>query len=211
MLPFSQEQFISVFVAYNQAIWPTQIVAYALGAFAVFAVLRPRPWSGRLVAAILAVMWLWTGIAYHWMHFFEINKAAALFGAAFAIEAGLLSYHGLLNDGFQFERQDRTAGAVGFGLILYAMILYPLLGALNGHVYPAAPIFGVTPCPTTIFTFGILVLTLPTVPWWLLVVPLLWAVVGGSAAVLLGVPEDWMLLAAGVLAAGLLARRRAAF
>lgn len=60
------------------------------------------------------------------------------------------------------------------------------------------PTFGVTPCPVTPFTFGILLLS-PGTPWWLLVVPAAWSLVGGSAAYRLRVPQDWVLLA-GVLA-----------
>ena len=31
MLPFTAEQFLAVFVNYNNAIWPSQIAAYLLG------------------------------------------------------------------------------------------------------------------------------------------------------------------------------------
>jgi hypothetical protein len=57
----------------------------------------------------------------------------------------------------------------------------------------------------TIFTFGVLLLASPPVPWWLLAIPALWAVVGGSAAVLLAVPQDWMLLVGGLAATAMLA------
>ena len=62
-----------------------------------------------------------------------------------------------------------------------------------------------------IFTFGLLMLTRP-VPLILLIIPALWSVVGGSAAFLLNVPQDWALLASGlpVVAALLVARRNSA-
>lgn len=37
---------------------------------------------------------------------------------------------------------------------------------------------------------------------WLLAVPLLWTVVGGSAAVMLSVPQDYGLIVAGLLVVG---------
>ena len=43
----------------------------------------------------------------------------------------------------------------------------------SGHVYPAAPMFGVTPCPLVIFTFGMLLLSRERAPWPLLVIPAL--------------------------------------
>jgi hypothetical protein len=57
--------------------------------------------------------------------------------------------------------------------------------------------FGITPCPVTLFTLGLLLLTTAPVPAWLLVIPLLWAQVGGSAAFLLDIPQDWLLLFSG--------------
>jgi len=69
--------------------------------------------------------------------------------------------------------------------------------------------FGITPCPVTIFTLGLLLLAAP-MPRGLLAIPFLWSLVGGSAAFLLGVPQDWVLLIAGIAALWIAFRRRAA-
>lgn len=81
----------------------------------------------------------------------------------------------------------------------YAMVAYPLLGLALGHVYPRAPMFGVGPCPTTIFTFGVFLLAARPVPRALLAVPLLWSLLAVSAAFLLGVWQDLLLPVAGIL------------
>jgi hypothetical protein len=57
--------------------------------------------------------------------------------------------------------------------------------------------FGIAPCPVTLFTFGLLLLARGPVAWWLLVIPVAWSLVGGSAAFLLHVPQDWVLLFSG--------------
>jgi hypothetical protein len=88
----------------------------------------------------------------------------------------------------------------GVIMILYAMVVYPLLGFLFGHSYPAAPVFGVAPCPTTIFTFGLFLCTVRTVPKSILIIPLIWSVIGFTAALHLGIYEDVGLLAAGGVA-----------
>jgi hypothetical protein len=63
------------------------------------------------------------------------------------------------------------------------------------------PSFGV-PCPTTLFTAGLL-LSLepggPGAPWYLLIIPLAWTLIGGSAAILLGVLPDVALLLGGAV------------
>jgi hypothetical protein len=64
------------------------------------------------------------------------------------------------------------------------------------------------PCPTTLFTAGCLLAAVPPVPRWLLVIPALWSLVGGSAALLLGITPDLMLFAAGAALAGLGASSR---
>ena len=64
--------------------------------------------------------------------------------------------------------------------------------------------FGVAPCPTTICTFGLLLLAAGPVPLWLIAIPVIWAGIGSTAAILLAVREDLGLLVWCVLAAGLL-------
>jgi hypothetical protein len=97
-----------------------------------------------------------------------------------------------------FRPAGGARGIAGGALIVFALVLYPAIGYALGHRYPAAPTFGL-PCPTTIFTLGLLLFARPA-PRWVIVVPLLWAAVGSVAAFQLGVPEDLSLLAAGAMA-----------
>lgn len=191
MLPFTQAQFFAVFTAYNAALWPVSLAFYGLAAVAL-ASLRPR---GLIL--VLAAMWAWTGIAYHAVFFAPINPAAYLFAVLFVAEAGLLLREAARGD------EGRPAPAhwvsvIGILLIAYAMAAYPLLGLAFGHAYGDLPQFGVTPCPVTIFTLGCFLLRYRRPRWLLLVIPLIWSLVGGSAAILLAVPQDWPLLASGV-------------
>jgi hypothetical protein len=52
-----------------------------------------------------------------------------------------------------------------------------------------------------LLTVGLLLTGSPPAPRTVAIVPLLWAIIGGSAAVLLGVRPDWALLAAAALLA----------
>lgn len=98
---------------------------------------------------------------------------------------------------------------VGALLVAYALLGYPLLGHAAGQHYPAVPTFGL-PCPTTIFTFGLLAFAVRPPSWVLLVIPLAWAVIGTSAAASLRVPEDWGLTIASASVIALNLRRTAA-
>ena len=149
-------------------------------------------------------MWLWTGVAYHALSFSVINKAAYIFAALFIFEGCYLIYAGVYRDQIRFGLRPILATGVGISLIVYTAIVYPLIGVATGHRYPEMPMFGVTPCPVTIFTFGMLLLTLRPVPSWLFVIPFVWSLIGGSAAILLNVPQDWLLLVSGFIASPLM-------
>jgi hypothetical protein len=192
MLPFTQDQFFAVFAAYNEATWPAPVVAYILAAGCMFAVAARNPHASRFVVGVLAVLWLWTGIGYHWLFFAKINPAALAFAVLFCIQ-GLLFVMLTIRPQARASRRPASRSILGWVLVGYATILYPLIGQLLGHAYPSAPVFGVTPCPLVIFTFGMLLLSGVRRSWPCLVIPVLWAVIGGTAAVLLEVAQDWML------------------
>lgn len=206
-MPFTVEQFLAVFVDYNKAIWPAQVLAYFLGVLAFILVFRSSKWSDRTIAGILAVMWAWTGLAYHLTFFTVINKMAYGFGVLFVIQAAAFAYAGAHQGRINFGFNPDPGAWIGIAFVFYAAILYPLLGLAMGHSSLELPMFCVTPCPVTIFTFGMLLLTRQPVPRLLLVIPIIWSLVGGSAAILLRVPQDWLLLVSGAVAVTLLIRR----
>lgn len=206
VLPFTRDQFFAVFADYNRAIWPAQMLAYLL-ALAVFALILHRPRTGeRAVLALLALMWGWTGIAFHVAFFAAINRTALGFAALFVLQA-LWFAQLALRGGLRLELRWGGRAFWGCGLVAYAAVVYPLIGMSTGHGWPALPMFGLTPCPVTLFTFGVLLLASAPIPRRLLFIPLLWALIGGSAAFLLGVPQDWPLLLGGVLVVPWLWRR----
>lgn len=99
---------------------------------------------------------------------------------------------------------SRPKAVAGAALIVFALVVYPVWSAYAGHPYPATPTFGL-PCPTTIFTIGMLCFAVPPTPRSPLIVPLLWCLVGAQAAFLLGVQPDLGLIAAGAVSVALLA------
>ena len=191
MLPFKPDQFLAVFVSYNNAIWPAQIVAYLLGALAIALLSRKKREGDRVIAGILAIMWLWTGVGYQGLSFSSINKAAYLFAALFIVQGCYLFYAGAYRRQIRFGLRPGLATVIGAAFVAYALIVYPQVGMATGHPYPGMPMFGVTPCPVTIFTFGLLLLTVRPVPRWLFAIPFVWSLIGGSAAILLQIPQDW--------------------
>ena len=207
LLSFSPEAFFSVFEQYNRAIGPAPVVAYALGLAVLALVFRPVPGAGRIVAAILGIMWAWNGVAYHLMHFAQINFMAPIFAAFFVVQGLLFAWTGVVRGKIAFRFRPDPVGWTGLGLAVFALAVYPLLGALAGHGWPRAAMFGVSPCPTTIFTLGLLLTIEGRTPLHLVAIPVLWSLVAGTAVWLLDVPEDLALPLAGLVALGLVFRK----
>lgn len=206
-LPFSPSQFFQVFAAYNQSVWPTQYLLLVLAVATVVLVLRAPHRAGGFTAATLAILWAWMGVAYHLAFFWSINPAAPVFAALSVAAAAAFAWQGCFKRGLQFEAGWLPQKVIGLVLITFALVGYPVAGEILGYRYPAAPTFGL-PCPTTIFTFGVLLMATPALSRLQVIAPLLWALVGTTAAFVLGVVQDLALIAAAVAGLWLLARPR---
>ncbi len=206
-LPFTVDQFYGVFRDYNTTFWPAQLVLLVLAMVAVILVVFPRRWTGIGVSAILTFFWAWMGIAYHLVFFTSINPLAYVFAIIFIIAAVIFFWLGIVRKRLEFYLVFGANTFIGAILIVYALVIYPAWSVTAGHPYPQLPTFGL-PCPTTIFTIGLLCCLVRPYPRIVLVVPVLWALVGGQAAFLLGVPQDMGLLVAGVAGIVLMLRAK---
>lgn len=200
--PFTSEQFFNVFINYNTSVWPVQILLNLFALFVIFIAIRKFSFSDKAIGWIFGFFWIWMGIVYHLIFFSSINPAAIVFGALFIIQGLLFIYAGVIKKNVSFDYKTDTLHVTGIVFILYALFIYPMLGIAFGHVYPASPTFGL-PCPTTIFTFGILLWSV-RLPKWLLIIPFIWSIIGFTAVINFGVAEDSGLLITGVISTILL-------
>lgn len=194
-LPFSHEQFLDVFAAYNESAWPIAAALWLLSALALGIVLAGRSLD-RLVTTLLAAHWAWVAVGYHWLHFAIINPAAVAFSVGFLAQSVLFTAAAWRRS-LEYSSRRSPQYVWGVALAIYGL-LYPLIAAVTVGAYPRAPTFGV-PCPATLYTLGLLLLATPLKPS-LFVIPLLWTIIGGSAAVLLGIAPDFALVVAGLVA-----------
>jgi len=201
--PFTTEQFLDVFKVYNLTVWPAQIFLLILALMAIFLAIYRTRYSDAVIALTLAFYWLWIGIVYHLLFFTKINTAAYGFAALFVIQSILFFYLGFIKHSLQFKYSHNTNGIIAIVLFLYALIFYPLLGYYFGHFYPATPTFGL-PCPTTIFTLGMLLLLEGKIRKGIFIIPVLWSIIGFTAAIKLGILQDIGLLVAVVLTVAVL-------
>ena len=194
-VPFTQQQFLDVFGAYNSTAWPVVIVLWLVTfAFGV-RLLRGQARSVTL-NALAAVHWAWSGLVYHALFFTDINPAAWLFAGVFLLEAFAFVWFGMVRRTLVFE-WGRTARHAVAGVFFAYSLGYPFLVLASGHDVPRAPLFAV-PCPTTLFTAALLLTAVRPAPVLVFVIPLIWATLAGTAAIALGVTPDLMLFIAAV-------------
>jgi hypothetical protein len=196
--PFTQEEFLNVFSSYNNSVFPLQILFYLIAFLCIFLIFKQYKYGSKIISAALALYWIWMGLVYHIIFFSSINKAAYAFGTLFIVQGFLFAAWGIFKPGITIRWNKSFYNYAGLLFIAYALFIYPLLGALSGHQYPKAPTFGL-PCPTTIFTFGLLLFAGKKVRLPLLIIPFLWSIIGFNAALSLSIYEDIGLLAAGIL------------
>jgi hypothetical protein len=204
-LPFTNDQFFGVFALYNRT-FVVVVVALWLASMTTLAfVSRDPARRSPTLSLFLGALWLWNACAYHVLFFTRINPAAWLFAALFVVQAGLFFW---ATAGRRVEYFSSTGWRrrVGLGLVAYALA-YPFLTIALGHSYPETPTFGV-PCPTAILTIGVLVSARGHPPLTLAIVPIVWSFIGGSAAALLEVPTDYVLLGAGIALTAILVAQR---
>ena len=195
-LPFTPDQFFGIFAEYNRAFWPIVVVWWFVTLTALGLVWRqPEQWS-RALSLLLGSLWLWNAGAYHAFLFARINPAAWIFATLFAVQA-LLFLRAAMQRPPIYASSSGVRQGVGVLLAAYSLA-YPILTMAMGHDYPATPTFAL-PCPTVILTIGLLLTLRGRLPWSLTLIPMVWGFIGGSAAVLLQVQSDYVLLAGGAL------------
>jgi hypothetical protein len=193
-LLFSPRTYYRLFELYNEAVWPAPIAAAAM---AVALVLSLRRNDGRAVAGLLAVVWMWTAIAFHLERYATINWAAIYFAAAFVLQALLLGWTGVVRG--RLDLQPSGSGSIGLVLLAVALILQPLVGLFLGRPWTQAEIFGLAPDPTAVATLGVLVLA-RRIHWHLLAIPILWCVFTGLTLWAMETPDAWVSPLAALLA-----------
>ena len=199
-LPFSRAEFFTVFADYNETVWPAQAILYALAIAAVVLALRRSVAASRGTHGVLAVLWLWMGVVYHAGFFAGINSAAFGFALLFVAQSVLFAVLAMRRTTVAFALRKDLAGLAGGILIGLGLVIYPMMSLATGHHYPAQPTFGL-PCPTTIFTLGLLLWARERTTPAAFIIPLLWAAIGTSGAIQLGVIEDLTLAFSAIVVA----------
>ena len=201
-LLFTPRTYYRLFELYNAAIWPAQIVALAVGVLLVVTCTRG---GGRPVALVLAASWLWVAVAFLALRYATINWAATYAAWGFGVEAALLLWIAIRE---RFDPPPAFARRIGFGLVLFAVLVEPLSGLLLGRPLRQIELFALTPDPTAVATLGALLALRPKRRWLLMIVPVLWCLFTGLTLLAMSAHDWWIAPVAAVLAMFFAAWRR---
>lgn len=171
--------FFNACEAYNTQFWYMIIITYILGVAAIILSIKKISSSDKIISGILSFLWFWSGLVFLLIFLFPIEPM--MFGSSvifWVVQGVLFLYFGIIKEKLSFKTELNNYSIVGAIFIIYALVLYPIIGILSGRSYLQTPYFGTACCPVTIFTFGIFLLTDKKVPIYMIVIPFIWALMG---------------------------------
>jgi hypothetical protein len=204
--PFTPNQFFEIFEKYNSAVYPAQFIFLFLGIVAVIFLHSKGRAKNYFIGGLLSLIWLWIGVIYHISFFTTINKAAYAFGILFIIQ-GIFFFTELMRNRLHFHFSGKTREYIGYFFIIFGLLIYPVISYFLEGNWSGTIVLGL-PCPTTIFTFGFLMMISSKFSRYLLIIPTLWAIIGTGAATSFGVYQDYVMLLAAILGNIYLLKRR---
>lgn len=199
LILFSSHTYYRLIELYNVSVWPLQLAAILLGIIILVLTWRRPHWHGKAVSLILALGFLLVAMAFHWQRFANIHWVAIYFALAFAIQAGLLLWAGVVKNKLVIKTDYSETQFIGFGILGFALFIQPFVMMLAGHHWKQAELFALMPDPTVTATIGILLLTDIRKHWWLLIIPLLWCLVSAATLWALNSVNAFVVLTIGLI------------
>ncbi|MHA1993931.1 MAG: DUF6064 family protein [Candidatus Hodarchaeales archaeon] len=204
----SVEQFFELIRTYNNTFWPLIWITYLLGFIVFYYSYNKTESSDKLISGFLALLWIWVGMIF-WIGTFgpfpfsifglTFTGNWILLGIMFIIQGCLFIYYGIIKPSLSFRFEKKSHIYLGILFFLYSLLFYPLIGFLTGHPYPDYPIFGIAPCPVTIFTFGMVLWTDKRVNLLVIIIPFVYSLIGILPLMVYGVLADLGLIFGGII------------
>jgi len=186
--------------AFNVAVFPLQVVvALAAVALTYLVFTRPSDGSDKFMKAYLSLLCAWNGLVFFLVY--GRHLPGTIIGAPLFILASYLFAWDVRAGETKFRLPKAPWQKFATGFLILLALIYPLVGAAFGHVYPESCTFGVMPCPTTVFALALLSAALPQADrkvYWVLMI---WALPAlGKCLGALDLYEDCVLFWAGIYA-----------
>lgn len=180
---FSDKAYYRLFELYNHAIWPLHLIALVFSLVIIFALWKKPAWAGRAIAVLLTVSWIWVAWAFLFERFYQIHLVANWYAFAFVLQAGLITWFGVINNQFSLFVQSKLRINISLVLLFISLIIYPFIALITGRSWLQLEMFSLTPDPTVLATLAILVLC--NVSSALYVIPVIWLLISGMTLIVM--------------------------
>ncbi|CCQ73431.1 DUF6064 family protein [Magnetospira sp. QH-2] len=204
MVPYTVEVLVSLFGRYNETLWPAGVVAPIIAVLLTGLLYKGGLRGLRMMLVGLAVGWAVTGGAFHWLWMSELSWGGVWIGALFLVQSAILLWVAVTLSARSTAPVHTWQSVAGWIVILLGALGYSLAAAWGPFGWAAMPIVGVAPLPTTLLTFGVLVLHSPRLGVIPGVLPSLWAVFTAMEAWSLPLYPDLLLPAGALLWGGVI-------
>jgi hypothetical protein len=204
----SVDDFFNTLQTYNENLIPMFMITFVLGVIAVFLAFRKGKYSDKFISAILGFLWLWSGFVFFILFFGSVDVVIFGFtlpgmwyfsGVLFVAQGILILLFGVIKSSLSFRFIRDWHCFIGVVLVVYSMAIYPIVGFLTGFIYPRYPVFGIAPCPVTIFTLGLLQWLDKKTSILIAIIPFIWAVLGFMPVLVYSVWADVGLFLSGII------------
>ncbi|MDH5661331.1 MAG: DUF6064 family protein, partial [Gammaproteobacteria bacterium] len=162
---------------------PLHLIALVFSLVIIYALWKKPAWAGRVIAALLILSWIWVAWAFLFERFYHIHIVANWYAFGFILQAGLISWYGVIKNQFSLFVQSKFRINIGLVLLFIALIIYPLIAFVTGRSWLQFEMFSLAPDPTVLATFAILFLC--KVSAVLYVVPIIWLLISGITLVVM--------------------------
>lgn len=178
---------------YNLSIEPLQILIF-IPTLLIFAILLrgTKQDTSRGVLLLLGIEWGVVGVLFFFNVMAREHWLGTVLGAFYL--AACLFYAGAASRSFppHFHWRADAPSFVSFSIVASSALGYPLLSILLGGGYPDVMTYSLMPGPVALLTLGVLVCARPAPRLWLMVPPIIVALLCPLAAIAWGTWEDLM-------------------
>ena len=196
--------FLAIYDSYNLSFGLATPVLFVLALAAIGLVFfKPGAMANIVVKSILALIWAYTSIVFFVLFYAPINPAGYTMAAFFLLMAIILIVD-IFVKRLDFDVKFNSYVTYGsIAMMAIGLIVYPLLSIVGGRPFPSLSLFG-DPATISIFTIGILMLTVKNSRMGFFMVPLFWSLVGGfGSGGLLGLGDGYLLAICGLTGLGI--------
>ena len=196
----SADVFAAFVTSYNRAVFPAQVLFYAVGlGVAAFVFLRPGKWADVAAKGGLAFLWAFVGVFNQITFYGRVNSAGYVAGAIFLLQALYYIIDIFHNQTTLKPYHHPYLGHIGAAIAGWAFIGYPITALILGRPFAGVEFFGAT--QLGIFTCGMVLFTFDRKPKWrFTLIPFLYACIAGvGGATQWRRYEDYAFFAAGVV------------